>query len=103
MLYTVLLLIFVGKFVPVLLFLAKYFKLLLYCKIAKNLGWAFEIIQFICLGLYLFDYNWLNNTNIDNERRNYFLNFFHAIQQVFPIICMPIIINDIGKKEINIS
>lgn len=40
-LYTVLLLIFVGKFVPVLLFLAKYFKLLLYCKIAKNLGWGF--------------------------------------------------------------
>lgn len=61
---------------------------------------AFEIIQFICLGLYLFDYNWLNNTNIDNERRNYFLHFFHAIQQVFPYICMLIIINDIGKKEI---
>lgn len=32
-----------------------------------------------------------------------FCIFFHAIQQVFPIICMPIIINDIGKKEINIS
>lgn len=51
----------------------------------------------------MFDYNWLNNTNIDNERRNYFLHFFHAIQQAFPYICMPIIINDIGKKEINIS
>lgn len=33
--------LFVGKFVFVLLFLVKYFKLLLYCKIIKNLGWGF--------------------------------------------------------------